>query len=470
MGVAVRTVSLENEEARFISLLRQVEESYTSAAQDQSDFSKLHENIMQLEKHLFSLEADDARARTVLEGLASNAMSSVHDAYCLWETGLERQFAVNLANGNAALTDYPLYERFDELVRRELSLVSAVPPQRVLFIGSGAFPISAIHLHFQTGAPVDCIGHLPDDVVLSRQALEKCGAGGPVRVFDDNEESYELEDYDLILIALRARPKKSILKNLRKRCRLGCRILCRTSTGLRQLIYEPTAARDLRGFHIRGEQRAEGPQTISTWLLETAGSAVSGIRLEWLRGIDADQAVQLLRLMNRTLEEETTIGFPGPLDEETGYGLMRQLDADLQAGRRHVLIAEKDGVIVGQLILTPNSTPNHRHMVELTRGTIDPSFRGGGLALLAFQEVARKCDELGRELICLDVRAGTLAAMWWQHFGFKPWGLLSDYSRVGENRYQGLYLSQSTADLKRRVREIARDAQKAPASSFNQPN
>jgi ribosomal protein S18 acetylase RimI-like enzyme len=160
--------------------------------------------------------------------------------------------------------------------------------------------------------------------------------------------------------------------------------------------------------------------------------------------------------MNRTLEEESTIGFPRPLDEETGFTVMRQLNADVVAGRRHVLVAEKDGAIVGQLILTPNSTPNHHHIVELTRGMIDRSFRGGGLALRAFQEVARKCEELDREVICLDVRAGTQAAIWWQHFGFKPYGYLADYSRVEDKKYAGLYLAQTTAELKQRLREIVR--------------
>jgi L-amino acid N-acyltransferase YncA len=173
-----------------------------------------------------------------------------------------------------------------------------------------------------------------------------------------------------------------------------------------------------------------------------------------LRDIDTKLARQILQLMNCTLQEETTIGFPGPIEEEAGLIMMRQLGADVAAGRRHVLVAEKDESIVGQLILTPNSSPNHRHIVELTRGTIHPSFRGGGLALRAFQEVARKCEELGREVICLDVRAGTLAAMWWQHFGFKPYGLLSDYSRVGDKRYEGLYLTQTTAELKERLSEL----------------
>ena len=103
-------------------------------------------------------------------------------------------------------------------------------------------------------------------------------------------------------------------------------------------------------------------------------------------------------------------------------------------------------------------------MVELTREhTIDRSFRGGGLALRAFAEIAKKCQELQREVICLDVRAGTLAAMWWQHFGFKPFGLLADYSRVRDQRYQGLFLTQTAEELKARVQELAQKSSTAAA-------
>jgi ribosomal protein S18 acetylase RimI-like enzyme len=247
---------------------------------------------------------------------------------------------------------------------------------------------------------------------------------------------------------------------VRKHAKAGCQILCRTSRGLRCLAYRPTVAFDLRGFYIKaGQTAAHSGDIVSTVLLEPAGRAVADVQLEWIRRIGAKQGHEIVALMNRTLQEETTIGFPGPLDEETARNVITRLNRDMRAASRHVLVAKIDGVIVGQLVLTPNSTPNHRHIVELTRGTIDPSFRGAGLALLAFREVARKCEELGRELICLDVRAGSVAAMWWQHFGFKPYGLLPDYSRVGDKRYQGLYLYQTVADLKHKLAELGNRSQ-----------
>jgi GNAT superfamily N-acetyltransferase len=453
MNGAVHTFPVEQEEKHVLALLKQVEGCHKALAEGQSDFPELHDYIMQLENLIFSLDQDENRARAILDRVTPEMVVALNGAYRAWETMLECQFAEQLIQGDASLSDYLLYERLGALAKRELALVPGAP-QRILFVGSGPLPLCAIHMHLQTGSPLDCVARDHEAAVISRQVVERCNLSAAIRVFEEETE-HSVSDYDLILVGL-VKNKKAILKNLRKRCRPACPILCRTSDGLRQILCEATSDHDLRGFYRKGQQLAKGEQTISTQLLEAAGSAAAKVRMEWLRGIDSHLASQILRLMNRTLEEETTIGFPGPIDDETGYALLRQLNSDLETGHRYVLIAEKDGEVVGQLIMTPNSSPNHRHIVELTRGIIDPSFRGGGLALRAFEEVARKCEELGREVICLDVRAGTMAAMWWQHFGFKPFGLLPDYSRVGNKKYQGLYLTQTTADLKQSLKEIAR--------------
>jgi GNAT superfamily N-acetyltransferase len=464
MSVAVVTFPVESEEERLFALLHRIGDGPRAVAEKRIGFSELHENVMELENLISRLDQNHESVRTILEGLTPETIAGLNDTYCFWQTRLESQFAHRLITGEASLADYPFYERFDFLVRREIALLADTHPQRILFIGSGPLPISAILMHLQTGLPVDCVARDSGAAAISRQVVENCGFSSLVRIQGRADADYDVSDYDLVMVGLLVRPKKAIFRKLRKRCRPGCEILCRTSHGLRRLICEATSDRDMRGFHIKKQHIAEGEQTISTCWLEPAEYAAADVKLEWLRGVDLQMASRILRLMNRTLEEETTIGFPGPIDEETGLALMRQLGADVETGHRHVLVAEKDGAIVGQLILTPNSSPNHQHIVELTRGTIDPSFRGGGLSLRAFQKVARKCDELGREVICLDVRAGTMAAMWWQHFGFKPYGLLPDYSRVGGKRYQGLYLTQTNDELKQRLVELAAAPGSNPAA------
>jgi hypothetical protein len=452
---AVGTFPVKTERDQFLALLRQVEANSRTVADTPFGFSTLHESIMQMEKQISAFDGDESGAAMIMDELTPKTISGLNDTFRKWKTTLELEFAHRVIQGEAVLSDYCLYERIGGLVRRELAMVSAIPIHRILVIGSGPLPASAIHIHLQTGLIIDCVGRDQDAIAMSERIVRACGLNESIRVFSDNNAGYNVLGYDLVVIEIREKQEKNLLTKLRKRCQPGCHILYRTSHGLRRLLHEGSLDSLPHGFHVKGWQIAQGEQTISTCLLEPAKSAAADVRLEWVHGIDAERGTKLLRLMNRTLEEETTIGFPGPLDHQTGSVLMQQLNADVMAGRRHVLVAEKDGVAVGQLILTPNVIPNHQHIVELTRGTIDRSFRGGGLALRAFQEVATKCEELGRDVICLDVRAGTLAAIWWQHFGFKPYGLLTDYSRVGDKTYAGLFLSQTTTELKQRVREIA---------------
>jgi GNAT superfamily N-acetyltransferase len=455
MSLAVQVPPVENQTEQVLALLDRIGDGSRAVADGRLHFLDLHDNLIQLENLIFRLDGKDETVATIFAALTPEIISGLNDTYSFWQTTIESQFAKTLIKGEASLSNYLFYDRFDALVRRELALLSIARPQRTLFIGNGPLPLSAILVHLHTGVPVDYITRDSEAELLARQVVEKSGFDASVRILDSADIDNEILDYDLIIVGLLVRSKKAILKKLRKRCRPGCEILCRSTHGLSQLLCAATPDRDLRGFHIKKQQIAEGAQTISTSCLEPAGSAAADVTLKWLSHIDSNMAAQILRLMNRTLEEETTIGFPGPIDQETGCALMGQLGADVEAGRRHVLVAEKDDGVVGQLILTPNFSPNHRHIVELTRGTIDPSFRGGGLSLRAFHEVAKKCDELGREVICLDVRAGTMAALWWQHYGFKPYGLLRDYSRVGDKRYQGLYLTQTAAALKQRLKELA---------------
>lgn len=453
MDGAVYSVT-RNAPARILELAAQAIASYKSFREGRLNFSELHGAIMQLEEIISSIESEDFDPIEVLGSFSPEIIADLNDASACCQIQMQSDFAQRVIKGEAVLADYPRVDQFAELVERELALLAGTKVQRALVVGSGPFPISAIQLHLQTALPVDCMALEPNTAETAGKVLERCGLAGRIRIAADAREC-TFSDYDVILVDVLAKPKKNILNTLRKRSRAGCKILCRTSHGLRQLLYEEVRERALRGFHRKSSQWAETGQTLSTWLLEPAVGAAGDVQLEWLRSIDRELGSELLALMNRTLKEETTIGFPGPIDEVAGQALMRQLNKDVESGHRHVLVAFKGPAIVGQLILTPNSSPNHRHIVELTRGTIDPSFRGGGLALRAFQEVARKCEELGREVICLDVRAGTHAAIWWQHFGFKQYGLLSDYSRVGDKKYQGLYLTQTTAELHQRLAELS---------------
>ena len=457
MSVVAQDQELTHDQEQIASLLRQVELCCPVDNTGQYDFHQLHGCVQQLESLIFSADLEE-RVKAVHRCIPADKFPLLNNAYSAWETELEHRFARQIVDGSASLREYHLYGRFDNLIRRELALLQGKTPERLLFIGSGPIPITAIHLHLQAGCPVDCLDRDPSAVAISRRVIDKCGFASSIQVFCGSGEDFDISRYDVILIALLAKPKKRILRNFRKRSRLDARLLCRTSFGLRTVVYEPTVDDDVAGFHIERQQIAEGEQTISTWLLQKAASAAIDVDLRWLHELNRDKAIESLSVMNRVLAKETTIGFPAPLEEATGLSMLGCLDADIKAGRKHVLVAEKAGRIIGQVILTPNSLPNCRHIIELSRGMIDSSLRGGGLTLRAFEEIVSKCEELGKELICLDVREGTTSAALWKHFGFEAFGVLDDYARVGDKRYRGVYMSQTVQSLKQKLGKLTEQA------------
>ncbi len=437
-------------------LTEQIRKCCQAIRAPQLAFPVLHEHILALEKLVFAEDPSSPEALLALSEITADERVELNKAYCLWETELEYRYARDILSGKEiTLDNYLLNERFERLVKRELSLLNGDTPQRVLFVGSGPLPISAFHMQKLIKRPIDCLDRSEPAVEISKDVIERLGFDDSIRVFNGLGETFDISDYDVILIALLASPKRRILRNLRKKAAPNCRILCRTSFSLRTLVYEPTPEEVLGGFQLMAQQIAEGEQTISTFLLEGALAKAPNIKLRWVDKIDDRTSVGILRVMNQVLKRETTIGFPGPLDAVSGQSVIANLHESVKARRSHVLVAEQGDMLVGQVILTPHHLPNCSHLVELSRGIIDPSFRGAGLALAAFREIAKKCDEIGAEVIYLDVRAGTVAAELWKSFGFAPFGKLTDYARVSGRRYQGLYMSQRVSSLKETLERIS---------------
>ena len=387
-----------------------------------------------------------------MAGITSKEYKCFNEAYCEWETSIEHQFAQNIMKGNEHdIAKYFLHERFKELIKKETEILFSQSLDKILFIGSGPFPISAFNLNRIIGKPIDCLERDSSVALKSQQLIEKLGMQDAIRVFTGAGESFDVSQYDLIVIALLAKPKWAILRNIRKNANPKCRVLCRTSYGLRNLLYEPLQERSLQGFKVLDKQIAGYGQTISTLLLEPGKRAAKDLHWRWLNQIDANSKIRILRLMNRILERETTIGFPSPLTHEAGLELLAKLDEDLRAGDRYVLVGEQGDEILAHAILTPHALPNCKHLAEVSRAMVDPSVRGAGVVRLGFQQIVNQCEDLEIEKIYLDARADSRVAEQWKAFGFEVFGILSDYARVGDKQYRGVYMHQAIADLKQRV-------------------
>lgn len=163
-------------------------------------------------------------------------------------------------------------------------------------------------------------------------------------------------------------------------------------------------------------------------------------QLQWLDRLEPEHAERYLGLYHRVLERDNTVGFPGPIDAETGQRLVRDLDRELRAGRAHLLVAGSEGHFLFQATLVQSGSPNNRHMAGIFRAMVDPAERGQGLMWRTWPVFISKCEELGISLVHIDVRAGSPAEKIWKHMGFKPFGVLPGYSRINGQSYDGIYM------------------------------
>lgn len=183
-------------------------------------------------------------------------------------------------------------------------------------------------------------------------------------------------------------------------------------------------------------------------------TSLEGLRFQWLDAVDEQQTVRLAHLLNRVLETDDTVGFPEPLSREQALQVVAELDVAVRAGRSHLLLVEDDERAVAQCVLVPNGSPNNRHVGWIVRTMVAPEMRRTGVVRLGMAHVARRCEPLGIEVLCIDVRAGTPAEMIWRHLGFQVIGVLPDYARLHGKSYDGLYMYQTVKDLKKHCAEL----------------
>jgi hypothetical protein len=176
-----------------------------------------------------------------------------------------------LLNNDGNITQ-PYLLRYQQLARAEVSLAEITAADRVAFVGSGPFPISAIEYVRQTHCHVDGYECRPDAVALSCDVLRHLDLKTYLQVIQQTGETADYSSYSVILVGVLAQPKAVIFDRIYATASPYCRILCRTTQGLRTFIYPPTSEDAWRN-HYNCEQcvRAQGQQTLSCLRLAPKG-------------------------------------------------------------------------------------------------------------------------------------------------------------------------------------------------------
>lgn len=187
--------------------------------------------------------------------------------YEQFETDMEERFAGRLLSGEVTLPEYHFYGRFRRLVRAETELANITANTRVLFIGSGPFPITPILLAEMTGCSVNCYDRSEDAAGKSQEVIDKLGLAEQIEIYNLAGEESAVDYSDVISIALLAQPKEQILQNIRANGSPGQKVILRYSEGVRRLFYkgiDRSVIANEANYEILGEHHAGEDDTIST--------------------------------------------------------------------------------------------------------------------------------------------------------------------------------------------------------------
>ena len=153
-----------------------------------------------------------------------------------------------------------------------------------------------------------------------------------------------------------------------------------------------------------------------------------GIEIRRLQAVDDAQVAGLAELLVDAIDSGAGVSFLHPLEPERAHAFWRGIAADVEAGRRALLVAEDDAGIVGTVQLVLAQPENQPHRADLSKMLVHrrAQRRGLGATLLAAAEqLARDC---GKTLLVLDTNTGSDAERLYARMGWVRVGEIPDYS------------------------------------------
>jgi len=129
-----------------------------------------------------------------------------------------------------------------ESVKQELATFRIGPASKVLFVGSGALPVTALTIARELGAEVMCMDIDPEAVALGKRVAEVSGLGGSGQIAFSGQSLSELpylEEATHIIIASLVKNKLEVIADVQERMNDSAKIILRYGNGLKSVFNYP---------------------------------------------------------------------------------------------------------------------------------------------------------------------------------------------------------------------------------------
>ncbi|MFN8476592.1 MAG: GNAT family N-acetyltransferase [Kouleothrix sp.] len=151
----------------------------------------------------------------------------------------------------------------------------------------------------------------------------------------------------------------------------------------------------------------------------------------WAPTQAADNIGALSALLIDSVMHGASIGFLPPLHHDEAQRYWDGVIADLRAGRTQLLVAQRDGLVLGSAQLALAEKPNARHRAEVQKVMVHSSARRQGLATALMHAIDTLARAQGRTLLVLDTRQGDPSEQLYQQCGYTLAGIIPAYAQNG---------------------------------------
>lgn len=125
------------------------------------------------------------------------------------------------------------------IVKKEVELAQVKPQEKVLCVGGGYFPCTALLFHQLSGAKVTVIDNDKDAVAVSQALVAKLGYDQNVTVLHSDGMDCKAQGFDIIHLAMQVSPKEEVFAQLFGGCTCKAKLLVRTPKQHLERGYQP---------------------------------------------------------------------------------------------------------------------------------------------------------------------------------------------------------------------------------------
>jgi len=137
------------------------------------------------------------------------------------------------------------------------------------------------------------------------------------------------------------------------------------------------------------------------------------------------------------VEGGASVGFLSPYRPQDAMPYWEGVARAVGNGETVLLVAEKNGAILGTVQLGIGTLPNQPHRADLKKLLVHRRARGLGLSRLLMDAAEKAAAAHGRHILVLDTATGSPAEMIYEKLGWQRVGVIPHYALMPDGRYCG---------------------------------